>query len=69
MATNSKAIVKDAIYYGAGGACQKAPCGEYTIDNRCDCVQLCSCAGENGFTLSFDAFIQHLNEGRIAIVA
>ena len=69
MASSGKAIVKDPIYYGAGGACMKAPCGEYTVDHRCDCVELCDCSGGGAFTLSFDAFLQHLNEGRIAFVA
>lgn len=69
MASNAKAIVKEAVYYGAGGACAKAPCGEYEIDNRCDCVLLCKRTGENEFSLSLDAFLQHLYEGRIAFVA
>ena len=69
MASSGKAIVKDAIYYGANGAGQKAPCGEYEIDRCCDCVRLCTCNGDNAFTLSFDAFLQHLTEGRIAFVA
>jgi len=69
MASGSKAIVREAIYYGANGACAKAPSGEYEIDNLCDCIRLCKCNGENSFSLSLDAFIQHLNEGRIAFVA
>lgn len=69
MASSGKAIVKDPIDCGAGGACIKAPCGEYTVDRRCGCIELCKCNDGNVFTLSFDAFLQHLNEGRIALVA
>lgn len=68
MGSGTKAIVKDPIYCNASGAREKAPCGEYIIDNRCDCVLLCKCSGEQSFTLSLDAFIQHLTEGRIAFV-
>ncbi len=69
MARHARAIVKDEIFYSDDGASQQAPCGEYTIDRRCDCVRLCTCNGDNAFTLSLDAFIQHLSEGRIAVVA
>ena len=68
MASSAKAVVKEEIYYGEGGACEKASCGEYEVDNRCDCVKLCKRNGDGAFRLSMDAFIQHLNEGRIAFV-
>ena len=69
MGSSAKAVVKDAVYYGSGESCSRAPRGEYDIEQRSDCIGFCNCAGENAFTLSFDAFIQHLNEGRISIVA
>ena len=69
MASTAKAIVKDTVYYNESGASWKAPCGEYTVDSRCDCVMLCKCNGGGAFKLSLDAFIQHLTEGRIAFVA
>ena len=46
-----------------------APRGEYEIEEGSDSVGLCSCATKNRFTLSFDAFLQHFNEGRIAVVS
>jgi len=60
-----KALIKDAVYYGVGATSCKAPCGEYTIDKDCDCVFFCTCNGERAFSLSLDAFLQHVVEGRI----
>ncbi|WDI32205.1 hypothetical protein PUV54_03235 [Hyphococcus flavus] len=68
MTANSKAIVKDAVFYGASSNCRRAPLGEYTVNKRCDCVLLCSCNGGKAFSLSLDSFLQHLTEGRIALV-
>ena len=68
MGSNSKAVVKDPIDCNATGGCQKAPRGEYIVDNQCDCVELRRRSGEQRFTLTLDAFIQHLTEGRIAFV-
>lgn len=68
MAMSAKAIVKDAVFYGSSEACHRAPCGEYRIDRRCDCVGFCDCNGEHAFTLSLDAFLQHVTEGRIAVL-
>jgi hypothetical protein len=45
-----------------------APRGEYEIEASVCGVGLCSCATKNRFTMSFDAFLQHVNEGRIALV-
>ncbi len=63
-----KAIVKDAVYYGPGAVALRAPAGEYDIERNCDCIGFCDCNGDIAFTLSLDAFIQYLNEGRIALV-
>lgn len=68
MATLARAIVKDAVFYGSSETCSRAPCGEYEIERRCDCIGFCDCNGERAFTLSFDAFLQHVTEGRIAII-
>ena len=67
MASFSKAIVKDAIRFGTASAVETAPCGEYEVTCRDGCVGLCHCQDKRAFTLSIDAFIQHLNEGRIAL--
>ena len=50
-----------------------APRGEYEIEEVAGAggvssIGLCSCATQNRFTLSFDAFLQHVNEGRIAVI-
>ncbi len=68
-----RAILKDAVQCSADNERATAPRGEYEIEKieatagRCS-VGLCSCATQNRFTLSFDAFLQHLNEGRIAVI-
>lgn len=68
MVTTAKAIVKDAVFYGANETRFRAPCGEYEIERRCDCVGFCDCDGKQAFTLSLDAFFQHVTEGRIAVL-
>jgi hypothetical protein len=70
-----RAILKDAVPCGAGVDAERArttaPRGEYEIETvdcaGVSCIGLCSCSTQNRFTLSFDAYLQHLNEGRIAL--
>lgn len=66
MASSSKAVIKDAI--ATSNASEKASRGEYEIECRGDCVGFCHCTERSVFTISLDAFIQHLHEGRIALV-
>lgn len=61
------AFVKDPISAHAETGPAVAPRGEYDIDQGTEYVGLCSCATKNRFTLSFDAYLQHLSEGRIAL--
>ena len=61
------AFVKDPIPCCAEAGPALAPRGEYDIDQKTDGVRLCNCATKNRFTLSFDAYLQHLTEGRIAL--
>ena len=68
MQIGSKAIVREKIQYGSSGGRSTAPRGEYTIEAHGSCIGLCECAGGCDFTLSFDAFQQHVVEGRIAIL-
>lgn len=69
---SQRAILKDALPCGADDARAIAPRGEYEVSEMRSggvcAIGLCSCATQNRFTLSFDAFLQHLNEGRIAVV-
>jgi len=69
---SDRAILKDALPCSAENERAIAPRGEYEIvklDGAGACsVGLFSCATQNRFTLTFDAFLQHLNEGRIAVV-
>ncbi len=61
------AFLKDPIAARADDGPAVAPRGDYDID-ACDAgVGLCNCATKNRFTLSFDAYLQHLSEGRIAL--
>ncbi len=69
MHTGPKAIVREKIHYGSSDGRSMAPRGEYTIEARGSCIGLCECDGACDFTLSFDAFQQHVVEGRIAIRA
>lgn len=64
----ARAIVKDAVFYGKNGDCRCAPQGEYEIKHSNGCVGFCNCSDKGAFTLSLDAFMQHLHEGRIALV-
>ncbi|MCB2114410.1 MAG: hypothetical protein KDD85_12820 [Parvularculaceae bacterium] len=74
----ARAIIKDPVpcctQDDRAVDCERTlvPCGEYEIERMdADCaagrVGLCSCATKNRFTLTFDSFLQHLNEGRIAL--
>ncbi len=68
MGSYSKAIIKDEIRFGTSPSGENAPCGEYELTCNDGCVGLCHCTDKRAFTLSLDAFIQHLNEGRIAVI-
>ena len=69
---SKRAILKDPLPCSSGEDPATAPRGEYEVETTkagggvCR-IGLCSCATHNRFTLSFDAFLQHLNEGRIAL--
>lgn len=69
----NRAVLKDALPCCANAGKAVAPRGEYEIERvenpgGVASVGLCSCATQNRFTLSYDAFAQHLNEGRIAVL-
>jgi len=61
------AFLKDPITAQTPGGPAIAPRGDYDIDSCEAGVGLCNCATHNRFTLSFDAYLQHLIEGRIAL--
>lgn len=63
------AFLKDPIAAHAEAGPAVAPRGAYDIDQNTEGVGLCNCATKNRFTLSFDAYLQHLSEGRIAVTA
>ncbi|MEO1250908.1 MAG: hypothetical protein AAFW81_01020 [Pseudomonadota bacterium] len=65
--TGARAVLKGSVIYCEGGVPAVAPRGEYEIDRRSGCIGLCQCDGACAFTLTFDAFQQHVIEGRIAI--
>ncbi|MEZ5894964.1 MAG: hypothetical protein R3C51_01065 [Parvularculaceae bacterium] len=68
-AAQKRAVIRDAVWYCADNGKHLAPRGEYDIESNESGVGLCSCADSNRFTLSFDAFVQHVNEGRITLIA
>ncbi len=67
--TGVHAFLKDPIAAQAEAGPAVAPRGKYDIDQKADGVGLCNCATKNRFTLSFDAYLQHLSEGRIALAS
>jgi hypothetical protein len=66
--SEKRAVLKDSVCCKAEESPAVAPKGEYAIERGRQAIGLCCCATQNRFTLSFDAFLQHLNEGRIALV-
>jgi len=69
MLNATRAIVRETLPYGAADTAALAPSGEYRLEDRDNCVGLCQCAGECSFTLSIDAFLQYVAEGRIGVIA
>lgn len=67
MAKADRAVLREAIQYSAEQGCATAPRGEYRVESHDNCVGLCECGGTCDFTLSLDAFQQHVLEGRISI--
>jgi hypothetical protein len=65
--TAATAIVKDPVPYGDAKDRSLAPQGEYEIQDCEAWVAFCQCDGTCDFTLSHDAFAQHVAEGRIAV--
>ncbi|MFQ5564542.1 MAG: hypothetical protein ACE5FO_13355 [Parvularculaceae bacterium] len=63
------ALVKGEVYYGANGVIRRAPAGAYAIGRRGARMAFFGPAGEEAFALPFDSFVQHLQEGHIALVA
>ena len=64
----ARAIVKGAVYYDAGARLRRAAPGEYDIAHQDGLVGFRRSAGDDAFTLSLDAFMRHIHEGRIALV-
>jgi hypothetical protein len=70
MASASKAFVRESVYYnGVDGCPHAAPFGEYEIarDDE-DLVSFTHEETKSAFTLSLDALIQHICEGRISLI-
>lgn len=65
--SGERAVLREAVACCAENGRTLAPRGEYEIQKNPNSVGLCSCVTQNRFTLSFDAFLQHLNEGRILV--
>ncbi|MDZ7629010.1 MAG: hypothetical protein U5J99_11485 [Parvularculaceae bacterium] len=61
------AFLKDPIPCCAETGPALALRGDYDIHQGTHGVGLCNCAMKNRFTLTFDAYLQHLVEGRIAL--
>ncbi|MCA8887884.1 MAG: hypothetical protein KDA46_03575 [Parvularculaceae bacterium] len=68
-AAQKRAVIRDSVWYCADNGKHLAPRGEYDIESKEGCVGLRSRADAKRFTLSFDAFVQHVNEGRITLIA
>lgn len=69
MASASKALVRESVYYTQGNGPALAPFGEYEISRDNDgSVCFSSCATASAFRLSIDALLQHVSEGRIRLI-
>ena len=68
MASATKALIRDNVFYYTEDHRARAPFGLYTICRTGDCVSFCSCRDDEEFTMSIDAVIQHLAEGRISLL-
>lgn len=66
METASKALVREQVLYANGEGPRLAALGEYGISRSDDGA--IAFHGASDFTLSLDAFFQHLTEGRISLV-
>lgn len=68
MASKARAVVRDGVFYREETGRVAAPYGEYEICRTCDgAVSFCHCGDARCFTLSFDALLQHVAEGRIVL--
>lgn len=63
------ALIKGEVYYGADGVIARAPAGAYAIGRRGARMAFFGATGEEAFAIPLDAFVQHLQEGRIALIA
>ena len=68
METATKAIIRDDVYYSGEACLRRAPFGEYDIagarEHRIDF----SHGARKAFSLSLDVVLQHVCEGRIALI-
>lgn len=68
-AASKKAIVRDGVYYGAEDGPAPAPAGEYAMRLAGDARVRFDCSNRRAaFSLSLDAVLQHVREGRLLIV-
>lgn len=70
MAAASKAFVRERVFFNGGdGRAHAAPFGEYDIARADDdAVSFTQKDSTSAFTLSLDALIQHICEGRISLI-
>ena len=66
-ASPARAQLKEPLACDTGGGSGIAPAGDYRIECCDGRMGLRHCASENLFTLSFDAWLQHLIEGRVTL--
>lgn len=68
-AASKKAIICDGLYYRDGDAPVSAPAGEYAMRLAGDARVRFLCSNRRAaFSLSLDAVLQHVREGRLIIV-
>lgn len=68
MPAKARAVVRGGVYFCEASGQVAAPFGEYEVCRTCDgLVSFCRCGDDRCFTLSFDALMQHVAEGRISM--
>lgn len=67
MREASKAVIRECVHCRTGEGIFRAPAGEYEITRTSD-NSIDFSGAESRFTFSLDALLQHLCEGRIALI-
>lgn len=64
-----KAIISGDVFYAEEARPSRAPCGEYALDVKDGArVAFARPESDTAFSLSLDAVLQHVGEGRMRLI-